>query len=122
MQGKYPVAPELPAEKHSDFIFTNAGRGIRLWSAVFPAGPLCADHVFCVAAALINKEPFLVAAPFGIRDELLFCSCAVNMSMVIGCGPGCRCARARVSYGGIAMLVLLLPFGLVSLGACHRPR
>ena len=47
---------------------------------------------------------------------------AVNMSMVMGLAPVVGVPLPLVSYGGTAMLVLLLAFGLVQSAHIHRPR
>jgi rod shape determining protein RodA len=47
---------------------------------------------------------------------------AVNMSMVMGMAPVVGVPLPLVSYGGSAMLVLMVAFGLVQSAHVHRPR
>ena len=47
---------------------------------------------------------------------------AVNMSMVMGLAPVVGVPLPMVSYGGSAMLVLMVAFGLVQSAHVHRPR
>ncbi|MEC7795444.1 MAG: FtsW/RodA/SpoVE family cell cycle protein, partial [Pseudomonadota bacterium] len=47
---------------------------------------------------------------------------AVNMSMVMGLAPVVGVPLPLVSYGGSAMLVLMVGFGLVQSAHIHRPR
>jgi len=47
---------------------------------------------------------------------------AVNMSMVMGLAPVVGVPLPMVSYGGSAMLVLMVAFGLVQSAHIHRPR
>ena len=47
---------------------------------------------------------------------------AVNLSMVMGMAPVVGVPLPLLSYGGSAMLVLLVGFGLVQSAHVHRPR
>ena len=47
---------------------------------------------------------------------------AVNMSMVMGLAPVVGVPLPMVSYGGSAMLVLMVAFGIVQSAHVHRPR
>ncbi|MEC9199005.1 MAG: FtsW/RodA/SpoVE family cell cycle protein, partial [Pseudomonadota bacterium] len=47
---------------------------------------------------------------------------AVNMSMVMGLAPVVGVPLPLVSYGGSAMLVLLVAFGLVQSAHVHKAR
>ena len=55
----------------------------------------------------------------GITFFLFF---AVNMSMVMGLAPVVGVPLPLVSFGGSAMLVLMVAFGLVQSAHIHRPR
>ena len=52
----------------------------------------------------------------------LFFYIAVNLSMVMGMAPVVGVPLPLLSYGGSAMLVLLVGFGLVQSAHVHRPR
>jgi rod shape determining protein RodA len=47
---------------------------------------------------------------------------AVNMAMVMGLAPVVGVPLPLVSYGGSAMLVLMVAFGLVQSAHVHKPR
>jgi rod shape determining protein RodA len=47
---------------------------------------------------------------------------AVNMAMVMGLMPVVGVPLPLVSYGGSAMLVLMVGFGLVQSAHIHKPR
>ena len=47
---------------------------------------------------------------------------AVNLSMVMGMAPVVGVPLPLLSYGGSAMMVLLVGFGLVQSAHVHRPR
>ena len=77
--------------------------------------------LFCIASALINKDRFSSLLTLGIALNF-FLFFAVNMSMVMGLAPVVGVPLPLVSYGGSAMLVLLLAFGLIQSAHVHRPR
>jgi rod shape determining protein RodA len=47
---------------------------------------------------------------------------AVNLSMVMGMAPVVGVPLPFLSYGGSAMLVLMVAFGVVQSAHVHRPR
>jgi len=47
---------------------------------------------------------------------------SVNMAMVMGLAPVVGVPLPLVSYGGSAMLVLFIAFGLVQSAHVHKPR
>ncbi len=47
---------------------------------------------------------------------------AINLSMVMGMAPVVGVPLPLLSYGGSAMMVLLVGFGLVQSAHVHRPR
>jgi len=73
-----------------------------------------------VTSALSNKDRFsaLLTLGIGITFFLFF---AVNMAMVMGLAPVVGVPLPLVSYGGSAMLILLLGFGLMQSAHVHRP-
>jgi rod shape determining protein RodA len=120
MQGTQSRLNFLP-EKHTDFIFTTLAEEFGFVGGFSLLGLYALIIVFCVAAALINKDRFSSLLTLGIaRNFFLFF--AVNMSMVMGLAPVVGVPLPLVSYGGSAMLVLLLAFGLVQSAHVHRPR
>ena len=120
MQGTQSRLNFLP-EKHTDFIFTTLAEEFGLVGGFSLLGLYALIIVFCVAAALINKDRFSSLLTLGIALNF-FLFFAVNMSMVMGLAPVVGVPLPLVSYGGSAMLVLLLAFGLVQSAHVHRPR
>ena len=120
MQGTQSRLNFLP-EKHTDFIFTTLAEEFGFVGGFSLLGLYALIIVFCVAAALINKDRFSSLLTLGIALNF-FLFFAVNMSMVMGLAPVVGVPLPLVSYGGSAMLVLLLAFGLVQSAHVHRPR
>jgi rod shape determining protein RodA len=77
--------------------------------------------VFCITSAFGNKDRFsaLLTLGIGITFFLFF---AVNIAMVTGLVPVVGVPLPLVSYGGSAMLIILLGFGLMQSAHVHRPR
>ena len=120
MQGTQSRLNFLP-EKHTDFIFTTLAEEFGFVGGFSLLGLYALIIVFCVAAALINKDRFSSLLTLGIALNF-FLFFAVNMSMVMGLAPVVGVPLPLVSYCGSAMLVLLLAFGLVQSAHVHRPR
>jgi rod shape determining protein RodA len=77
--------------------------------------------VFCVIAALSNRDRFSSLLILGVATTF-FLYFTVNMAMVTGLIPVVGVPLPLVSYGGSAMLVLMVAFGLVQSAHIHRPR
>ncbi len=120
MQGTQSRLNFLP-EKHTDFIFTTLAEEFGFIGGFSLLGLYALIVVFCVAAAMINKDRFAALLTLGVALNF-FLFFAVNMSMVMGLAPVVGVPLPLVSYGGSAMLVLLLAFGLVQSAHIHRPR
>lgn len=120
MQGTQSRLNFLP-EKHTDFIFTTLAEEFGFLGGVWLLGLYALIIVFCVWSALMNKDRFSSLLTLGIALNF-FLFFAVNMSMVMGMAPVVGVPLPLVSYGGSAMLVLLLAFGLMQSAHVHRPR
>ncbi|MEM9967169.1 MAG: rod shape-determining protein RodA [Pseudomonadota bacterium] len=120
MQGTQSRLNFLP-EKHTDFIFTTLAEEFGFIGAISLLSLYALIIIFCVATALANKDRFSSLLTLGIALNF-FLFFAVNMSMVMGLAPVVGVPLPLVSYGGSAMLVLLLAFGLVQSAHVHRPR
>lgn len=120
MQGTQSRLNFLP-EKHTDFIFTTLAEEFGFIGAFSLLSLYLLIIIFCVAAAIANKDRFssLLILGIGVTFFLFF---AVNMSMVMGLAPVVGVPLPLVSYGGSSMLVLLGAFGLVQSAHVHRPR
>ncbi len=120
MQGTQSRLNFLP-EKHTDFIFTTLAEEFGFLGGVSLLTLYALIIVFCVASAVMNKDRFASLLTLGVAlNFFLFFS--VNMSMVMGLAPVVGVPLPLVSYGGSAMLVLMLAFGLVQSAHVHRPR
>lgn len=120
MQGTQSRLNFLP-EKHTDFIFTTLAEEFGFIGGISLLGLYALIILFCVATAVRNKDRFSSLLTLGIALNF-FLFFAVNMSMVMGMAPVVGVPLPLVSYGGSAMLVLLLAFGLVQSAHVHRPR
>ncbi|MDW4500125.1 rod shape-determining protein RodA [Sulfitobacter sp. D35] len=120
MQGTQSRLNFLP-EKHTDFIFTTLAEEFGFVGGVSLLGLYALIILFCVWSALVNKDRFSSLLTLGIALNF-FLFFAVNMSMVMGLAPVVGVPLPMVSYGGSAMLVLMLAFGLMQSAHVHRPR
>ncbi|MEO9778581.1 MAG: rod shape-determining protein RodA [Sedimentitalea sp.] len=120
MQGTQSRLNFLP-EKHTDFIFTTLAEEFGFVGGFSLLGLYALIIIFCVYTALATRDRFssLVTLGIGLNFFLFF---AVNMSMVMGLAPVVGVPLPMVSYGGSAMLVLMVAFGLVHSAHIHRPR
>lgn len=120
MQGTQSRLNFLP-EKHTDFIFTTLAEEFGFVGAFSLLLLYFLIIVFCVVSALNNKNRFAALLTLGIAATF-FLFFAVNMSMVMGLAPVVGVPLPLVSYGGSAMLILLIGFGMVQSAHVHRPR
>jgi rod shape determining protein RodA len=120
MQGTQSRLNFLP-EKQTDFIFTTLAEEFGFIGGVSLLTLYALIIVFCVISAMNNKDRFGALLTLGIATTF-FLFFAVNMSMVMGLAPVVGVPLPLVSYGGSAMLVLLLAFGLTQSAHVHRPR
>jgi len=120
MQGTQSRLNFLP-EKHTDFIFTTLAEEFGFIGAVSLLVLYALITLFCVTTAMSNRDRFSSLLVLGIAATF-FLFFAVNMSMVMGLAPVVGVPLPLVSYGGSAMLVLMLGFGLVQSAHVHKPR
>ncbi|MEL6609036.1 MAG: rod shape-determining protein RodA [Pseudomonadota bacterium] len=120
MQGTQSRLNFLP-EKHTDFIFTTLAEEFGFVGAFSLLVLYTLLIGFCVASALSNRDRYSSLLILGIAATFFFFF-ATNMAMVMGLAPVVGVPLPLVSYGGSAMLVLLVAFGLVQSAHVHRPR
>lgn len=120
MQGTQSRLNFLP-EKHTDFIFTTLAEEFGFLGAISLLTLYALIIVFCVASAMANRDRFSSLMILGVAATF-FLFFAVNMSMVMGLAPVVGVPLPLVSYGGSAMLILMIGFGLVQSAHVHRPR
>ena len=120
MQGTQSRLNFLP-EKHTDFIFTTLAEEfgfIGAFSLLILYGLII---FFCITSALQNKDRFAALLSIGVGATFFF-YLAVNLSMVMGLAPVVGVPLPLLSYGGSAMLVIMVAFGLTQSAHVHRPR
>jgi rod shape determining protein RodA len=120
MEGTQSRLNFLP-EKHTDFIFTTLAEEFGFVGAATLLALYALILFFCTASALQNKDRFAALVTLGISVTVFFYF-AINMAMVMGLAPVVGVPLPLVSYGGSAMLVLMVAFGLVQSAHIHRPR
>jgi rod shape determining protein RodA len=120
MQGTQSRLNFLP-EKQTDFIFNTLAEEFGFVGSLTLLTLYALILVFCFVAALQQKDRFSFLLILGISMSffLLF---AVNMLMVMGMAPVVGIPLPLVSYGGSALMVLLIAFGLIQSAHVHRPR
>ncbi|MBF9045976.1 rod shape-determining protein RodA [Rhodobacterales bacterium LSUCC0031] len=120
MEGTQSRLNFLP-EKHTDFIFTTLAEEFGFVGASSLLVLYLLILVFCISIALSLRDRFAALLVMGIAVAF-FLYFAVNMAMVMGLAPVVGVPLPLVSYGGSAMLVLMVAFGLVQSAHVHRPR
>jgi rod shape determining protein RodA len=120
MQGTQSRLNFIP-EKHTDFIFTVLAEELGFLGSIALLVLYCMIVFFCIASAVSNKDRFAALVTMGIAINF-FLYFAINMAMVMGLAPVVGVPLPLVSYGGTAMMVLLLSFGLMQSAHVHKPR
>ena len=120
MQGTQSRLNFLP-EKHTDFIFTTLAEEFGFVGAFGLLTIYMLIIFFCVISALTNRDRFASLVTLGVAITF-FLFFAVNMAMVTGLAPVVGVPLPLVSYGGSAMLVVMIAFGLVQSAHVHKPR
>jgi rod shape determining protein RodA len=120
MQGTQSRLNFLP-EKQTDFIFTTLAEEFGFVGGVSLLTLYILITIFCIFTALATRDRFSSLVTLGVALTF-FLFFAVNMSMVMGLAPVVGVPLPLVSYGGSAMMVLMVGFGLVQSAHIHRPR
>lgn len=120
MEGTQSQLNFLP-EKHTDFIFNILAEEFGFIGGMSLLALYALVIAFCVATALQAKDRFAALAVIGIAAAFFFYF-GVNLAMVMGLAPVVGKPLPLVSYGGSAMLVVMLGFGIVQSAHVHRPR
>lgn len=120
MQGTQSRLNFLP-EKQTDFIFTVLAEEFGFVGAFSLLTLYMMILGFCLYSALTNRDRFASLMTIGIAGAF-FLYFAVNMGMVMGLMPVVGVPLPLVSYGGTAMMILLMGFGMIQSAHVHRPR
>ena len=118
MQGTQTRLNFLP-EKHTDFIFTTLSEEFGFAGSVSLLTLYLLVVIFGFVSMARNKDRYGAMLTGGLTATF-FLYFAVNMAMVMGLMPVVGVPLPLVSYGGSAMLVLLLAFGLIQSAHVHR--
>ncbi|MEL6220521.1 MAG: rod shape-determining protein RodA [Pseudomonadota bacterium] len=118
MQGTQSRLNFLP-EKHTDFIFTTLSEEFGAVGSIFLLILYVLVVVFGFASMAANRDRFGALLTGGLTAAFFF-FWGVNMAMVMGLIPIVGVPLPLVSYGGSAMLVLMLGFGLMQSAHIHR--
>jgi rod shape determining protein RodA len=118
MQGTQTRLSFLP-ENQTDFIFTALAEEFGFAGSVSLLTLYLLVIVFGFASMARNTDRFGALLTGGLTATF-FLYFAVNMAMVMGLMPVVGVPLPLVSYGGSAMLVLLLAFGLIQSAHVHR--
>jgi len=120
MQGTQSRLNFLP-EKHTDFIFTTLAEEFGFIGGLSLLGLYFLMIIFCGIVAFGSKDRYsgLVVSGLNMTFFLYF---AVNMAMVMGMLPVVGVPLPLVSYGGSAMFVLMIAFGLIQSAVIHKAR
>ena len=120
MQGTQSRLNFLP-EKHTDFIFTTLAEEFGFVGGFTLLGLYFLMIIFCGIVALGCKDRYsgLIVSGLNMTFFLYF---AVNMAMVMGIAPVVGVPLPLVSYGGSAMFVIMIAFGLIQSAEIHKAR
>ena len=120
MEGTQSRLNFLP-EKHTDFIFTTLAEEFGFVGAMLLLVLYGMVILFCLFSAWSHKDRFSALLILGLTATFFF-FLSVNMGMVMGLLPVVGVPLPLVSYGGSAMLVLMIAFGLIQSAHVHNPR
>ena len=120
MQGTQSRLNFLP-EKHTDFIFTTLAEEFGFIGGISLLGLYFLLIIFCSLVALACRDRYSGLVVSGITMTF-FLYFAVNMAMVMGLAPVVGVPLPLVSYGGSAMFVLMIAFGIIQSADIHRAR
>lgn len=118
MKGSQTHLNFLP-EKQTDFIFTMFAEEIGMVGGVFLIGMFALVLVYCYIIAFRSKNQFGRLVALGVSTNF-FLYLFINIAMVMGLLPVVGVPLPLISYGGTAMLTVLIGFGLICNVTIHR--
>jgi rod shape determining protein RodA len=118
LQGTQSHLNFLP-EKQTDFIFTMLAEEFGLVGSLGMLAIYAFILAYCCAIALSAKNQFGRLLAIGV-SVTFFLYLFINMAMVMGLIPVVGVPLPLVSYGGTAIVSLMLGFGLVMCVYVHR--
>ena len=118
MQGSQSHLNFLP-EKQTDFIFTMLAEEFGMVGSLVLLGLFTLVLIYGLSIALRCRHQFGRLVAMGITSSF-FMSMFINVAMVMGLIPVVGAPLPLVSYGGSAMLTILIGFGVVMSAHVHR--
>src|SRR3954453_6046154 len=118
LQGTQSHLSFLP-EKQTDFIFTMIAEEFGLIGGLIPIALYLAVLVYAFAIALRSRSRFGRLLGLGIATNF-FLYAFTNTAMVTGLIPVVGVPLPLISYGGTAMIAVLIGFGMVMNVGIHR--
>jgi rod shape determining protein RodA len=106
-------------EKHTDFIFNMMAEEFGFAGSIFMLSILVGIMVFSFLMAMRATSIFSRLIILGLSLNF-FLYAFINMAMVMGLMPVVGVPLPMISYGGTAMLTLMIGFGLIQSAAIHR--
>ncbi len=106
-------------EKHTDFIFVVLAEEFGMVGALILLGLYAALIAYGFYIAITSRNQFGRLVALGVTASLFLYVC-VNVAMISGLIPVVGIPLPLVSYGGTAMLTLMIGCGLLLCVAAHR--
>ncbi len=106
-------------EKQTDFIFTMLAEEFGLMGGLVVIGLYVLVLIYGLSIALRCRHQFGRLLAMGITSAF-FMSMFINVAMVMGLIPVVGAPLPLISYGGSAMMTILIGFGLVISAHVHR--
>ncbi len=120
MNGTQSQLDFLP-EKHTDFIFVMLGEEFGLAGCLVLMGLYALVLIIGLSIALGARAHFARVVALGLTMNVL-AYILINMAMVMGLIPVVGIPLPLVSYGGTAMLTVMMGFGIMMSVYVHRER
>ena len=112
---------EYLPEKHTDFIFATMAEEWGLMGGLFILGCFAFIIAWGLGVSLSSRTMFAKLASMGLTCTIFF-YVMINTSMVMGLAPVVGIPLPLVSYGGSAMMTVLLTMGILLSIARQRHR
>lgn len=118
LEGTQSQLDYLP-EKQTDFIFTHLAEEQGLLGALTVLGLYVVILIYCYTIALSARSQFGRLMAIGVAINF-FLYMFINMAMVMGLMPVVGVPLPLISYGGTALMTVMIGFGLLISVGIHR--
>ena len=120
MKGTQSQLNFLP-EKHTDFVFTTLAEEFGLVWGLMLLALYALILALCIRFAIRCTDRFCSLLVVGLSGTF-FLYFSLNLAMVTGLAPVVGVPLPFISYGGSALLVLLIAFGLIQCAHVHQEK